>query len=646
MDLNFLMPLTLVVLIAFGLLIYKIKDENKLWMATGSIVIVGVITNLVLLLNRDVLSQGEVGYTMFSDFGIGFRVNSFGILFSLIACLLWLVSVITSKEYFKNNNKNLNRFYSATLITLAGCLGVFYGSDLFTLFVFFEMMSFASYIWVAHNQNEKSVSASNSYLAFAVIGGLSMLCGIFILFFLNSDISLVNLQSTFSGYKEEPLLIVSGFLMFIGFGAKAGAFMLHDWLPQSYTAAPSPATALLSGVLSKAGLYGLIIVTIKILPFSKTWAMFILVLSICNMLYGAVFAFLSKDLKRTLAFSSLSQVGFILWGIAFTSLLGEHNTFAAFGTVFHMINHSLIKGILFSCAGIIYLNTNSFDLNNLKGYGKNKPWLKGIFAIGAMSLMGIPLLSGYVSKTLLHESVVEYIHFFHESVTMFRFMEGLFLLAGGFTFAYMLKLFICIFVQSPEGNVQDNKEYATKKTMMALTIPCVLLVILGVTPNLTFNKIGNSVAEFLNAHTLHEDIAYFSLVNLKGAVISIVIGLMLYFIVARNTLIAKNGYNDPWNEEFTIENKIYKPLLNGICFVFSFFARICDILADLVIWVLNRLFFKSIEVPKTFLEGKVIDEKRRVGAPHISYSLAYSLLLFGIGFIFTLIYLLIVVFKL
>lgn len=650
MDLNILMPLSLGFLIICGLLTYKIKDDNKLWSVTVLILSIEVLFNLILILNTNSLGESSVSYQMFSDFGIGFRVNSFGILFSFIASVLWLISVITSKDYFNKDKSNLNRYYSSILITLAGCLGVFYAGDLFTLFVFFEIMSFASYIWVVHKQDKKSVEASNSYLSFAVIGGLSMLFGLFIIFFINGDVSLVNLQATFSLYKEEPLLIVSGVLLFLGFGAKAGAFMLHDWLPQSYTAAPAPATALLSGVLSKGGLYGLIIVTIKILPFSKAWAIFILILSLCNMIYGAVFAFLSKDLKRTLAFSSLSQVGFIMWGIAFTSLLGDHNSFAAFGTVFHMINHSIIKVILFSCAGIIYVNTNSLDLNKIQGYGKNKPWLKAIFGVSALSLMGIPLLSGYVSKTLLHESVVEYIHLLSGSVTIFRVMEGLFLIAGGFTFAYMLKLFICIFVQKPNENNPSEKNlgdkgYVSNKTMVALTVPAIVLVVLGVMPNTTFNAIGNSVAEFLNAHTINDNIAYFSLVNLKGAAISIAIGLVLYFLVARNTVIAKNGYKDPWNPSFTIENKIYKPLLNFICFVFSFLARVCDVLVDLVIWIVNRLFFKSIVVPKTFIEGKVIDEKRRKDAPHISYSLAYSLLLFGIGFIFTLVYLLTVAFK-
>lgn len=646
MDLNILMPISMFFIIIYGFYTYKIKNDNTLWRSTVFVIALQVVINIILLLNFNSLSGDSVTYNMFSDFGIGFKINSLGILFALIASVLWLISAITSKEYFEHHNENLNRYYSSLLVTLGGCLGVFYAADLFTLFVFFEVMSFSSYLWVAHNQDEKSVVASNSYLAFAVVGGLSMLLGLFILFFINADISLANLAETFSQYNTEPLLILSGFFLFFGFGAKAGAFMLHDWLPLAHTASPAPASGLLSGILTKTGIYGIIIVTLKLLPASRSWAMFILILSMCNMLVGAVFAFLSNDLKKTLAYSSVSQIGFILWGVAFTSLLGEHNTIAAFGTVFHMINHGFIKIILFSCAGIIYKNAHSLDLNELRGYGKNKPWLKSIFGIGALSIAGIPLFSGYVSKTLLHEAVVEQMHFFHEKLMMFKTMEILFLIAGGFTLAYMLKLFICLFIEKPENKGFEKDNYVSKKTVIALSSAGLFLVVLGVTPNITFSAIGNFVAEFLGAHGLHENIAYFSLTNLKGSAISIAIGLFLYFIVARNTVIAKNGYKDPWNPYHTIENVIYKPLLTAICFVFTFFARICDILVDVLVWVINRLCFKSVPIPKTFFEGKVVDGKRRKGAPHITYSLAYSLLLFGIGFIFTVIYLLIVEFRL
>lgn len=642
MDLNILMPISMFFIIVYGFFTYKIKNSNTLWKSTVFAIALQVVINIILILNFNSLSGHTVSYNMFSDFGIGFRMNSLGILFALIASVLWLISAITSKEYFQHHNENLNRYYSSLLVTLGGCLGVFYAQDLFTLFVFFELMSFSSYLWVAHNQDERSVTASNSYLAFAIVGGLSMLLGVFILFFINADISLVNLTETFSKYNKEPLLILSGFLMFFGFGAKAGAFMLHDWLPLAHTASPAPASGLLSGILTKTGIYGIIILTIKLLPTSKNWAMFILILSLCNMLVGAVFAFLSNDLKKTLAYSSVSQIGFILWGVAFTSILGEHNTIAAFGTVFHMINHGFIKVILFSCAGIIYTNAYSLDLNVLQGYGKDKPWLKVVFGIGALSIAGIPLFSGYVSKTLLHEAVVEQMHFFHENLMMFKTMEILFLIAGGFTFAYMLKLFICLFIDKPKEKNFKKDNYVSKKTVIALSAAALFLVVLGITPNITFSAIGNFVAEFLGAHGLHEKIAYFSLANLKGSVISITIGLFLYFIVARNTVIAKNGYKDPWNPYHTIENVIYKPLLTTICFVLTFFARVFDILTDVFVWIMNRLFFKSIGIPKSFFEGKVVDEKRRKDAPHITYSLAYSLLLFGIGLIFTLVYLLII----
>ena len=126
------------------------------------------------------------------------------------------------------------------------------------------------------------------------------------------------------------------------------------------------------------------------------------------MLGGGLPGVFFKDLKRTLACSSMSQIGFILVGIGMQGLLGEENALAVHGTLLHMVNHSLIKLVLFMAAGVIYFNVHELDLNVLRGYGRKKPLLKGIFLTGALAMGGMPLFAGYVSKTLLHESIVEY----------------------------------------------------------------------------------------------------------------------------------------------------------------------------------------------------------------------------------------------
>ena len=639
MNMTFLLPSSVFLLMVCSMLLTRIKDIKTLWNLT-MLAVVGetILIGSLFFAGLDGIS---IHLPLFSDFGIGFSVNGLGLLFCLIACVLWLISTIQSFEYFQHHNKHLSRYYASILMTLAGCIGVFLANDLFTLFIFFELMSFTSYLWVAHNQDDQSITASNVYLAFVVIGGLVMLFGLFILSAIGGDLTIANLTSTFGSYKDDSLLYIGCGMLFFGFGAKAGVFMLHDWLPLAYTASPAPASGLLSGLLSKTGLYGIIIVTVKILPHSTNWAIFVLILGMFNMLVGAGLAFMSSDLKRTLAFSSISQIGFILWGIALMSLLGEHNTIAAYGTVMHMINHSFIKILLFSCAGIMFQNTQSLNLNDLQGFGKNKPWLKAVFGIGAVSLMGIPLFSGYISKTLLHEAMVEYMHLFAPESAFYKCSEMLFLIAGGFTFAYMLKLFICLFVKNPNKK-QTQTHYVTQKTKIALTAVCVILVLIGIVPNTMVHAVGGFTANFMDAHILESNVAYFSWVNLKGGFTSIIIGLFIYFVIVKTTTCTQEkGYIELWNPNWTIIHLVYRPILGAPNFICTFFARLADVLVDIVVFVLNRLFFKSVAVPKTFLDGKHIDDSKARTTIHITYSLAYSLLLFGVGFIFTLIYLLV-----
>ncbi len=637
MNINILLSIVLFSSLILGFSLSFIKNENLLSKLSLCNIALVLAVNLYAFINFN-SSLSPFHLDLFSGFGISFAVNEFSILFSLIASILWLISCTETKEYFSHHSKNLSRYYSSLIVTFAGTLGVFYANDLFTLFVFFEIMSFASYLWVVHNGDEKSQNAGKSYLGYAVFGGLSLLFGIFILYSLSQNLDINALSESFAIHRENPLLFLAAILIFVGFGCKAGAFFVHDWLALAHTASPAPASGLLSGLLTKTGVYGIILLVVKIMSFSTTFVYFVLAISVLNMLVGAIYAFMSNDLKRTLAYSSVSQIGFILWGVSFSVILGEHNTYAAYGTVFHMINHSLIKILLFSLAGVIYQNTHTLDLNKLKGFGRDKPWLKITFGIGAASIMGIPLFSGYISKTLLHEAVVELMHLGHHEL-IWQVLEWTFLLAGGFTFAYMLKLFICLFIEKGEGEIK-LENYVTKKTAILLSLVAAALIILGTTPNITFGYIGEFVSHFINTHA-KSDIHYFIWINLKGSLISIAIGLFLYFVIARKTVVNKKaGYIDFNSSTLTIENYIYKPLFKILSFVFAILMRIFDISTDIIIVILNRLFYKSVKIPYTFFVGKEKPSYIKDSKIHLTYSLSYSLLLFGIGLLVTLLYLL------
>ena len=307
----------------------------------------------------------------FCGLGLSLKLDGFRIIYCLIACFMWAMTALLSRQYFAHYN-NENRYYLFFLMTLGATLGVLASGDLYTTFIFFEMMSFTSYTWVTQDEKPEAIRAAETYLAIAVIGGLVMLMGIFMLYHELGTVEIDSLYAAASALEDKRMLYIIGACMLFGFGAKAGAFPLHIWLPKAHPVAPAPASALLSGVLTKSGVYGVLVITCHILRYDPTWASLILTIGVLTMVGGAVLALFSIDLKRTLACSSVSQIGFILVGTGMIGLLGEENMLAVHGAFLHMVNHSLFKLLLFMCAGVVFMNLHKLDLNEIQGFGRKK----------------------------------------------------------------------------------------------------------------------------------------------------------------------------------------------------------------------------------------------------------------------------------
>lgn len=355
----------------------------------------------------------------FCGMGMHLRLDGFRLVYVLIAIVMWTVCGLFSLEYMRHYEKR-GRYYVFFWITFLATAGVFLSADLYTTFIFFEIMSFTSYVWVAFDEKKESLRAAGTYLAVAVIGGLVMLMGLFLLYDMTGTLEIDGLagaaETILSGNgvygSQGPVrLYVAGGLLLFGFGAKAGCFPLHIWLPKAHPVAPAPASALLSGILTKAGVFGIVIVSCVMFQADRNWGLLVAVLGFITMFLGALLALFSVNLKRTLACSSVSQIGFILTGTGMCCLLksvGAGNGLAVRGTFLHMVNHSMFKLVLFLCAGAVFMNLHQLDLNDIRGFGRRKPALLFCFLMGALGISGIPMWSGYVSKTLLHEGIVEY----------------------------------------------------------------------------------------------------------------------------------------------------------------------------------------------------------------------------------------------
>ena len=576
--------------------------------------------SLKLLIDSTGLDGMIVNVPEICGMGLNFTIDGFRVLYAAIACFMWMCTSLFSEEYFAHY-KNRNRYYLFQLLTLGATTGIFLSADLYTTFIFFEIMSLSSYVWVAHDETAPSMRAAATYLAVAVIGGLTLLMGLFLLYTQTGTLMIGDLYEACQGKNVYPACLC----MLVGFGAKAGAFPLQIWLPKAHPVAPAPASALLSGILTKTGIFGVLVISCQILLHDALWGAFILCIGVVTMFLGALLAVFSIDFKRTLACSSVSQIGFILIGVGMQGLLGEHNEIAIRGTVLHMVNHSLFKLVLFMAAGVIYMNIHKLDLNDIRGFGRKKPLLKFIYLMGALGIGGIPLWSGYISKTLLHESMVEYMHELMlsshhldviKSQTMGIF-EWIFLISGGMTIAYMTKLYIAVFVEknndaAVQKKYDDMKKYMSPVSARVLTLCAIIFPLMGSWPYNTMDKMADMSEGFMGWDHAGHSVDYFTWTNLKGSVISIVIGVVIYLFVIRTFLMkkAEDGrivYVNRWWKYLDLEDYFYRPvLLKFIPAICSSVCLLIDRLVDGFVILLRKTIYKDSQIYKEMDEGNVV----------------------------------------
>ena len=497
--------------------------------------------------------------------GLSFTTDGFRSVYAVITAVMWAGTTLFAREYFKEERENLNRYWFFVIVTLGATEGVMLSADLMTSFVFFEILSFTSFTWVIHEETAGAVRAGYTYLFIAVIGGLVLFMGLVLLRYAAGTLSFAELKAGVQGSPHPEMVLAAGICILVGFGAKAGMVPVHVWLPKAHPVAPSPASALLSGILTKVGIYGILMTSLYALPENEAYGLLVILLGTVTMALGAILALFSVNLKRTLACSSMSQIGFILTGVGMMVLLScagseEGAGIAMSGLMLHMVNHSLIKLTLFMVAGVVVMNAHVLTLDEIRGWGRKKLLVKISFALGALGISGVPLFNGYISKTLLHEGIVEGIHECSAYSGLLSVIEWVFLISGGLIFAYMLKLFLCIFVETNRSDSVQRAFDRETKAMDPFSTAAVfgsswLMVLLG-QPFLSVRlaKRMTGFEEILHFHA-------FSLENLKGSLISLTIGGLVYLFVVRRVLIRENSYVNLWPEKLDLEERIYRPLL-------------------------------------------------------------------------------------
>lgn len=321
-------------------------------------------------------------------------------LFATLMSVVFTLVGLYATDYMKHE-KDVRRFFAFYLMVFGVLNGIYMSANLITMYLFYEMMTLLSLPLVLHSLTKEAIAAGFKYLYYSIGGAFLSLVSIFFIYRFADTYEFTpgGFISSAAVGDDKGLLLTFTFLAIIGFGCKAGLFPLHDWLPVAHPVAPAPASAVLSGIITKSG----VIAIIRLVFYSVgadmirgTWVQYAwMILALVTVFLGSMMAYLEKILKKRLAYSTVSQVSYVLFGLSLLHPVGF------MGALLHVIFHSVIKDDLFLVSGVIIHNTGATTVDELKGIGRRMPVTIWCFTIASLALIGIPPCSGFVSKWFL-----------------------------------------------------------------------------------------------------------------------------------------------------------------------------------------------------------------------------------------------------
>ncbi|GAA4903252.1 monovalent cation/H+ antiporter subunit D family protein [Ferrimonas pelagia] len=423
-----------------------LKPTRLLWLFC--VMVSGLAFGISLLLISQVIASGPIVYELGgwqAPWGIEYRIDA------LNAFLLVLVSgvgtlVLWSAQYSIERELPKDRqlyFYIAYLLCMAGLMGILATGDAFNVFVFLEISSLATYTLVGLGKDRRALWASYQYLIMGTIGATFILIGIGLIYMMTGTLNMQDLAQRLPEVAHTRTLFTAFAFFIVGVCLKLAVFPLHLWLPNAYAYAPSVVTAFLAATATKVALYVMLRFVFDIygvsfsfehLPLQKIH----LVLGLAGIFAGSVIAIYQTNVKRLLAYSSVAQIGYMILGF---SLASEQGLVA---TLLHMFNHGLIKGALFLALAAVVYRIGSAELSQFKGLGKRMPLTMAAIVVAGLSLIGVPLTVGFISKWYLVVALLE---------QGWWPVVGLVLLSSMLALIYVWRIVEVAYFQQPDGEV-------------------------------------------------------------------------------------------------------------------------------------------------------------------------------------------------
>lgn len=445
-----LIPLwILITAFIFCTLFWK-KPRIQAVIAMGSLVL--FLLSAIVLLNA-VSTQG-IQVVQLGDwqapFGISLVADLLAAGMVVITAIIALAVGVYSLQEISTERKK-NGFYPILLVLLFGVCGSFLTGDIFNLYVWFEIMLVASFVLIVLGNDKAQLEGAVKYVILSFISSGFILTGIGVLYNLTGTLNMAELSVVISDYPDKTIITIPAVFLFIGVGIKAGLFPLFSWLPASYPTPPMSIAGLMSGLLTKVGVYVLIRLFTLIFPDNiGIDHQFLLIIAGLTMFFGVLGAVAQEDLRKILSFHIVSQIGYMLMGLALFSPL------ALAGAIFYIFHHILVKTNLFLISGIVNEIYGSFKLGKLGGIYRNFPFVSILFVVAAFSLAGLPPLSGFWGKFILAKAGFQLDQYFIVAVS---------LLVGLLTLYSMTKIWVSAFWSPPSEEVQMNAGYSRERTL-------------------------------------------------------------------------------------------------------------------------------------------------------------------------------------
>jgi len=403
-------PILAIMVLFLGAFLTVLCGKNKV--LRNIVVFAAMLASSVFIafLIKPIMIDGEVitywlgNWSPVADYAIGIClvVDQLNLFFAILVSVAVLLAGVFSFKYMSRDD-TLEKYFTLFLMLSGGVMGLVLSGDLFNMFIMVEILTFAAVALTAfRNRSEGALEAAFKYLVIGVIGSSCILIGTTILYSQFHTLNLAQL-SVLLHNNLQPATILAFTLLLTGFAVKAFVVPFHPVEADANAAAPSSVSVIISCVLTKAGIYGIIrIVYFLFRSMNLAPLQFILVLiGTLSMFIGVTMALAQKDFKRLLAFHSISQVGYVMTAIGLATALGVT------GGLYHAINHTLFKGLLFLCAGAVFYATGTTNLDKLGGLAKRMPQTAALFLIGAFSISGLPPFNGFVSKWLIYQATYE-----------------------------------------------------------------------------------------------------------------------------------------------------------------------------------------------------------------------------------------------